>query len=156
MKLTDFPSEIERPSLPVTPAPVRRPSFWGAERDAAGDLPPAEGVPEQSDWDPSARLAELQRQQSEVLEKGPTGLRGRTIPERKMPESSSKTATGIAEEAEEATTPRPPQIATSPTPDVGPTPAIAPAPAFGTLNFAGGGQTMAAAPGREEVGPTES
>ena len=61
MKLTDFPTEIERPSLPVTPAPIRRPSFWGAERDAAGELPGAEGVPEQSQWDPSAKLAELQR-----------------------------------------------------------------------------------------------
>ncbi|KAL9027233.1 MAG: hypothetical protein Q9196_004221, partial [Gyalolechia fulgens] len=35
--LTDFPTEFERPSLPVTPAAVRRPSpsFWGEERDAA-------------------------------------------------------------------------------------------------------------------------
>ncbi|KAL9637282.1 MAG: hypothetical protein Q9164_002295 [Protoblastenia rupestris] len=89
MKLTDFPTEIERPSLPVTPAPVRRPSFWGAERDAAGELPPAEGVPEQSDWDPVARLMDLQRRQSEVLEKGPAG-EARVIPERKMPESSSQ------------------------------------------------------------------
>lgn len=50
MKLTDFPTEIERPSLPVTPAPIRRPSFWGEERDALGELPPAEGVPKQSEW----------------------------------------------------------------------------------------------------------
>jgi glycogenin len=28
-KLTDFPSEVDRPSLPVTPAPIRRPKFWG-------------------------------------------------------------------------------------------------------------------------------
>jgi glycogenin glucosyltransferase len=48
--LTDFPSAIERPSLPVTPAPVRRSSFWGPERDEEGELPPAEGVPDQADW----------------------------------------------------------------------------------------------------------
>ena len=48
--LTDFPSAVERPSLPVTPAPIRRPTFWGEERDAAGDLPAAEGVPDQADW----------------------------------------------------------------------------------------------------------
>ena len=50
MKLTDFPTEIERPSLPVTPAPRRRPTFWGEERDEVGELPPAEGVPKQEDW----------------------------------------------------------------------------------------------------------
>ena len=47
--LTDFPSAIERPSLPVTPAPMRRNTFWGADRDEE-ELPPAEGVPDQSDW----------------------------------------------------------------------------------------------------------
>ena len=71
LRLTDFPTEIERPSLPVTPAPVRRPSFWGAERDESGALPGADGVPDQTDWDPAAKLAELARRQSEVLEKGP-------------------------------------------------------------------------------------
>lgn len=71
LRLTDFPTEFERPSLPVTPAAVRRPSFWGAERDEAGDLPPAEGVPDQTDWDPDEKLSELARRQSEVLEKGP-------------------------------------------------------------------------------------
>lgn len=50
MKLTDFPTEVERPSLPVTPAPIRRPSFWGEERDELGNLPTAEGVPKQEDW----------------------------------------------------------------------------------------------------------
>ncbi|KAL1639058.1 glycogenin glucosyltransferase [Diplodia intermedia] len=48
--LTDFPSAVERPSLPVTPAPVRRPTFWGNERDDAGELPGAEGVPSQAEW----------------------------------------------------------------------------------------------------------
>jgi len=50
MKLTDFPTELERPSLPVTPAPIRRPAFWGKERDEEGELPAAEGVPSQEDW----------------------------------------------------------------------------------------------------------
>ncbi|KAF2798732.1 glycosyltransferase family 8 protein [Melanomma pulvis-pyrius CBS 109.77] len=48
--ITDFPSAVERPSLPVTPAPVRRPTFWGEDRDTAGELPAAEGVPDQADW----------------------------------------------------------------------------------------------------------
>jgi len=48
--LTDFPTAVERPSLPVTPAPVARPTFWGEERDEQGDLPPAEGVPDQAQW----------------------------------------------------------------------------------------------------------
>lgn len=56
-KLTDFPSEAERPSLPVTPAPIHRPSFWGDDEAGAGGhdegqqpLPTAEGVPAQSEW----------------------------------------------------------------------------------------------------------
>ncbi|KAF2257751.1 nucleotide-diphospho-sugar transferase, partial [Lojkania enalia] len=48
--ITDFPSAVERPSLPVTPAPVRRPTFWGEERDETGALPAAEGVPDQAEW----------------------------------------------------------------------------------------------------------
>ena len=87
MKLTDFPTEIERPSLPVTPAPVRRPNFWGEERNALRDLPGAEGVPKQEDWNPLAKLEELQRRQSEVLVQGPISPI-RTIPARKLPESA--------------------------------------------------------------------
>ena len=97
MKLTDFPTEIERPSLPVTPAPVQRPSFWGSERDAAGDLPGAEGVPEQSAWDPVAKLAELQRRQSELLAEGPASS-GRVIPDRELPGSSSAPLTDVEKE----------------------------------------------------------
>lgn len=48
--LTDFPTAMERPSLPVTPAPRRRPAFWGSERDTGSDLPAADGVPDQADW----------------------------------------------------------------------------------------------------------
>lgn len=55
-KLTDFPTAVERPSLPVTPAPVRRPKFWGAsgpgheDEDEDVQLPSASGVPKQSEW----------------------------------------------------------------------------------------------------------
>lgn len=48
--ITDFPSIDDRPSLPVTPAPMRRPIFWGGDEDEAGELPAAEGVPNQADW----------------------------------------------------------------------------------------------------------
>ncbi|KAF2635735.1 nucleotide-diphospho-sugar transferase [Massarina eburnea CBS 473.64] len=47
--LTDFPSAVERPSLPVTPAPVQ-PNFWGEEKNQQSELPQAEGVPPQDQW----------------------------------------------------------------------------------------------------------
>ncbi|KAI9045713.1 glycogenin [Aspergillus affinis] len=71
-RLTHFPSEIERPSLPVTPMPIRRRSshFNTSEEEdyVTGQLPVAEGVPNQEDWNPLTHLEELQRRQSEVLE----------------------------------------------------------------------------------------
>ncbi|KAL8686377.1 MAG: hypothetical protein Q9218_007149 [Villophora microphyllina] len=88
LRLTDFPTEIERPSLPVTPAPIRRPSFWGRERDAKGDLPPAEGVPNQQDWDPMAQLMELQRRQEEILAALSRMGTERDIPHRALVRSS--------------------------------------------------------------------
>lgn len=84
LRLTDFPTEFERPSLPVTPAPVRRPSFWGQERDDQGELPGAEGVPKQEDWDPLKKLEELQRRQSLVLDSGPLSP-SKDHPDRKLP-----------------------------------------------------------------------
>ena len=81
----------------MTPAPIRRPSFWGSERDAAGDLPGAEGVPDQSVWDPAAKLAELQRRQSEMLAEGPASP-GRFIPDRELLGSSSAPLTEVEEE----------------------------------------------------------
>ena len=131
MKITDFPTEIERPSLPVTPAPVRRPSFWGEERDAAGDLPAAEGVPDQSNWNPAERLAELQRRQSEVLEKGPQSPH-REMPKRQLPESA-------APMPEEPTTDA---SATTPAAQIPPTQASA--PASGSLNFTSGSESQSA------------
>ncbi|KAK2059608.1 family 8 glycosyl transferase [Colletotrichum caudatum] len=96
LKLTDFPSVVERPSLPVTPAPIRRPKFWGSgpgagDGDNEEELPVAHGVPPQSDWDPSAQLQKLAKQQSEALlkklgggEGGPEGV-SREIPTRSLP-----------------------------------------------------------------------
>jgi glycogenin len=106
-KVTDFPSEDERPSLPVTPAPIRRPTFWGGG-SGMGDagngpsLPAAANVPGQSDWvclhgnrwtpadclcdltnvlrvhkDPVAQLEKLARQQSEQLLEKLSGTTGR-------------------------------------------------------------------------------
>jgi glycogenin glucosyltransferase len=49
LRITDFPTEDDRPSLPVTPAPVRR-SFWGQGAGGADEFPVAEGVPDQEDW----------------------------------------------------------------------------------------------------------
>lgn len=49
LRITDFPTEDDRPSLPVTPAPVRR-SFWGQDAVGADRFPVAEGVPDQEDW----------------------------------------------------------------------------------------------------------
>ncbi|KAI5245144.1 nucleotide-diphospho-sugar transferase [Aureobasidium subglaciale] len=48
--ITHFPSEVDRPSLPVTPAPIHRSNFWAGERNDNGQLPSAAGVPEQADW----------------------------------------------------------------------------------------------------------
>lgn len=57
IKLTDFPTEVERPSLPVTPAPIARKLSGNGdgragEQDssAATALPAAEGVPSQEEW----------------------------------------------------------------------------------------------------------
>lgn len=148
VKITDFPTEIERPSLPVTPAPVRRPSFWGEERDSAGELPAAEGVPQnQNEWNPSAKLAELQRRQSEVLEKGPPS------PPRPMPQRAmvGSTISEVPEGARIATLEEAKSLPTQPQP----------VPVFGTLNFGGGdastpSSNAAMEQRSEEVAPTGS
>ena len=48
--LTDFPTEVERPSLPVTPAPIERQHGNTSDYYTSADLPAAEGVPDQEDW----------------------------------------------------------------------------------------------------------
>lgn len=51
MRVTDYPTEIERPSLPVTPALIRRYSGPASGGDTTDEqLPIAEGVPNQDDW----------------------------------------------------------------------------------------------------------
>ncbi|KAI4204206.1 MAG: hypothetical protein LQ348_001295 [Seirophora lacunosa] len=100
--LTDFPTEFERPSLPVTPAPIPKPTFWGQERNEAGNLPRAEGVPEQSQWDSAAKLLELQRRQTEMLNAGPPSPT-RDIPDRSLPKSSVPVPTGAPKAAPTAT-----------------------------------------------------
>ncbi|KAK3308619.1 nucleotide-diphospho-sugar transferase [Chaetomium strumarium] len=97
-KVTDFPGEDERPSLPVTPAPVRRPRRWGSNGSATSSggsaqnddeqLPAAEGVPAQSEWDPAAQLQKLAREQSEVLLQrlgDGTAQADRELPSRPLP-----------------------------------------------------------------------
>lgn len=41
--ITDFPSAVERPSLPVTPAAVRRPTFWGKKGTMQANCPLQQG-----------------------------------------------------------------------------------------------------------------
>ncbi|KAI3330933.1 nucleotide-diphospho-sugar transferase [Ustulina deusta] len=96
-KVTDFPSEVERPSLPVTPAPIHRSNFWGGGPNIGqGDinplLPSAVGVPGQTDWDPVAQLQKLARQQSEELLKtlGGSSRDSSDLPPRLLPFGSEE------------------------------------------------------------------
>ena len=86
--LTDFPTEDERPSLPVTPLPRGR-SFWGGERDEEGELPAAEGVPDQKDWDPHEQLEKLRRSSLLAAEELPRQDSANKPPLRAVPETSS-------------------------------------------------------------------
>ncbi|KAG9674518.1 nucleotide-diphospho-sugar transferase, partial [Aureobasidium melanogenum] len=84
--LTEFPSEVERPSLPVTPAPIRRANFWSGERDNNGQLPSAEGVPEQADWNPEEKLEELRR--GSLTTSLDLKMPEKKIPSRQMPSTA--------------------------------------------------------------------
>ncbi|KAF4969452.1 hypothetical protein FSARC_3310 [Fusarium sarcochroum] len=122
LKLTDFPSAVDRPSLPVTPAPIHRHSFLAEEdteheEEATKKLPEAEGVPMQSDWDPLAQLQKLAKQQSDALLKklggpGDEGREGgvsREIPARPLPFGSgdAKSPTYVAQSATGVLSPQP-------------------------------------------------
>lgn len=96
MKITEFPTEIERPSLPVTPAPIRRNMFWGSERDAAGNLPEAEGVIGQTDWDPEQQLEKLRR--NSLLFAEEPNKPSAEAPLRNLPESSRTIVTSPQKE----------------------------------------------------------
>ncbi|KAI1812219.1 glycosyltransferase family 8 protein [Poronia punctata] len=114
-RVTDFPSKDERPSLPVTPAPIHRSTFWGGSSGAEASgrpLPGAADVPGQGDWvcshgrrwepadclcdltnvlrvhkDPVAQLEKLAKLHSEqLLEKlGGTGRDSSDLPSRLLP-----------------------------------------------------------------------
>lgn len=91
--LTDFPNADDRPSLPVTPAPVHRQTFWGIERDGDGNLPPAQGVPEQAEWDPREKLEELRRNSLIKAEDLPNfAAEPKEVPKRRMPSTSMSIA----------------------------------------------------------------
>ncbi|PLB41989.1 glycogenin [Aspergillus candidus] len=71
-RITDFPSATERPSLPVTPAPIQRAAGGGAPQESDQwhhRLPSPPEVPNQEEWNPLVRLEELQRRQSVILER---------------------------------------------------------------------------------------
>lgn len=96
--LTDFPTAVERPSLPVTPAPIQRPMFWGnadEQAELGKTLPSAEGVPEQKDWNPSERLEELRRSSLITAAELPNVAPGDdTLPRREVVQSSQGVASG--------------------------------------------------------------
>lgn len=50
IRLTDFPPETERPSLPVTPAPITRQRILDENQEEPQYLQAAEGVPNQGEW----------------------------------------------------------------------------------------------------------
>ncbi|EFE35590.1 glycogenin [Trichophyton benhamiae CBS 112371] len=72
LRQTHYPPEHDVPSPAVTPALVmRKPSTSSAADDhwENEELPAAEGVPNQAEWNPIQRLKELQRRQSQFLER---------------------------------------------------------------------------------------
>ncbi|KAF3491654.1 glycogenin-2 [Arthroderma uncinatum] len=92
LRLTHFPPEQERPSPAVTPALIMRSPSLSSTADESWEneeLPAAEGVPSQKEWNPVQRLKELQRRQSLFLEK-PIEFQSREVPKRQMPGEPSK------------------------------------------------------------------
>ncbi|KAF2668532.1 nucleotide-diphospho-sugar transferase [Microthyrium microscopicum] len=56
--ISGFPALDDRPSLPVTPAPMMSSHFWGDDEESA--VPP-EVLAEQTEWNPELKLEELRR-----------------------------------------------------------------------------------------------
>lgn len=121
--LTDFPTTDERPSLPVTPAPIRRPTFWGDDLDSTGGLPAAEGVPSQADWNPLESIEQLRRASLLATDKLPQSP-PKEIPLREAFPSSSATsaAAGLAQPVPVRPGPAAGQGVTLLEPDFGPGP----------------------------------
>ncbi|GAB7352066.1 hypothetical protein MBLNU459_g2572t1 [Dothideomycetes sp. NU459] len=143
--LTDFPSSVDRPSLPVTPAPMRRPNFWGEERNAAGQLPSAEGVPNQADWDPNMKLEELRK--NSLIAPGDVKPTGSVIPDRQMPTSAVTVPEG-------ASSPTKTSPSGSPSPSTVPASGVSAGqfrPQFGSVDFAMGNGSA----GEDVLSPTE-
>ncbi|KAM5473672.1 glycogenin glucosyltransferase [Microsporum audouinii] len=72
LRQTHYPPEREPPSPAVTPALVMRGPSTSSTADGISEneeLPAAEGVPSQAEWNPVQRLKELQWRQSQFLEK---------------------------------------------------------------------------------------
>ncbi|ESA42597.1 glycosyltransferase family 8 protein [Neurospora crassa] len=91
-RVTDFPTEDDRPSLPVTPAPIQGPRSSRGENER--QFPAAAGVPAQSEWNPAVQLEKLAIHQQETLQKlgeRPAfgglaiGTAGKEIPARALP-----------------------------------------------------------------------
>ncbi|KAI1987662.1 glycogenin glucosyltransferase [Ophidiomyces ophidiicola] len=69
LRLTDFPTEVERPSLPVTPAPIRRGSYFEKDSDQKGSIQDTESVTKQEEWNPLDQLERLHRHHCEFLDR---------------------------------------------------------------------------------------
>ncbi|KAI1004306.1 hypothetical protein K3495_g3908 [Podosphaera aphanis] len=80
-KLINFTHQATRSSLPVSSAPNRRPEFWVGEC-FENQLPSAEGVPSQEEWDPITQLDQLTHQQSRSLA---LKLKEETVSENRIP-----------------------------------------------------------------------
>ncbi|CCU82683.1 GLG1/glycogen synthesis initiator (glycogenin) [Blumeria hordei DH14] len=65
-KIPDYFGIFERKHLPVTPMPIRKPNFWGNE-SYPDQLPDAEGVPSQEEWDPTRQLENLAHVKANLL-----------------------------------------------------------------------------------------
>jgi len=85
----------------VTPAPRRRANFWGTDGRPVEDLPEAEGVPNQTEWDPATQLENLRRNSllaTDLKLPAPRNLSNREMPPSAalIPEEDEETPSGTA------------------------------------------------------------